>query len=382
MKVETVETKPKVEAVLKVEGGNIIGVSRGFLKKLLEEGIVDYLLVAEEISHGRTLAPALVKDPAQLDKANPFSPIMPLSAAAIVSQLTFDKPDKKLGVVLKPCEIRALVELVKLEQASLENLTIIGVDCFGTYEVEDYTRLVDEMEGAAEEKEAKVLNEMRQSVAKKDTKPSPSSLRPACKMCISFTPNDMADINLGLFGVENGILVSLESELVEKLGLKVEKTSGRQEAIKQLTDSRTQVREQVFAEFREKTKSVVDFAQSVDTCIRCYACSSACPLCYCRVCFFRTDTFKLESERYYRWADREGILRMPTEILLYHMTRLIHVAASCCGCGMCESACPRGIPLTTIFQTIGDGVQKELNYVPGRSLEEKIPLSTFSEIEV
>jgi len=49
---------------------------------------------------------------------------------------------------------------------------------------------------------------------------------------------------------------------------------------------------------------------------------------------------------------------------------------------MCESACPRGLPLTAIFQTVGDGLQKALNYVPGRNLEEKIPVTTFSEIEV
>jgi formate dehydrogenase subunit beta len=70
---------------------------------------------------------------------------------------------------------------------------------------------------------------------------------------------------------------------------------------------------------------------------------------------------------------------MPTEILLYHLTRLNHVAASCVGCGMCESACPRELPLTTIFQAVGEGVQQALNYVPGRSLEEEIPLASFRE---
>jgi hypothetical protein len=40
-------------------------------------------------------------------------------------------------VVLRSREIRALIELVKLQQANLDNLTIIGVDCLGTYEVDD-----------------------------------------------------------------------------------------------------------------------------------------------------------------------------------------------------------------------------------------------------
>jgi len=371
----------KVEAVLKAEDGNTLEALRDLLGKLLQKGIVDYLLVPVEISHGRTLAQSLIKDRAHLDRANPLSPVMPMSSASILSQLTVGTRDKKLGVVLKPCEIRGFVELVKLGQASLENLIIIGTDCLGTYEVEDYAKLIDEIEGPAEEKGERVLAEMRQHLVKPDIKPLPIPLRPACKMCNSFTPM-LADITLGLLGVEDGIFISLESKLAEKLGLEVKETPGRQEAIAQLLDSRTQAREQLFAEFRDKMKTVIDFADCLDTCIRCYACSSACPICYCRVCFFRTDTFEPESERYFRWADREGALRMPTEILLYHLTRLNHVAASCVGCGMCESACPRKLPLTTIFQTIGDGVQKSLNYIPGRSLEEEIPLATFREAEV
>ena len=71
MKVEAVEAKPKVEAVLKAEGGDILGAIRNFLKKLLGEGVVEYLLVPEAISHGRTLAPTLVKDPTHLNRANP-----------------------------------------------------------------------------------------------------------------------------------------------------------------------------------------------------------------------------------------------------------------------------------------------------------------------
>ena len=62
---------------------------------------------------------------------------MPVNSATLVSQLTGDKPSQKVGVVLRSCEIRALIELVKLQQANLDNLTIIGVDCLGTYEVDD-----------------------------------------------------------------------------------------------------------------------------------------------------------------------------------------------------------------------------------------------------
>jgi formate dehydrogenase subunit beta len=136
----------KVEVALKIEGDTLKAV-RNFLAILLKERIVDFLLVPQEISHGRSLVQTLVKDAAHLDRANPFSPVMPMNSATIVSQLTADKPGKRLGVVLKPCEIRALIELTKLGQANLEDLVIIGTDCLGTYEVEDYARVIEGMEG-------------------------------------------------------------------------------------------------------------------------------------------------------------------------------------------------------------------------------------------
>ena len=83
--------------------------------KIIKRSGIEKIIGLEEITINYKW---IVKDPAHLDKANPFSPVMPMNSATIVSQLTADKPGKKLGVVLKPCEIRALIELVKLGQMS------------------------------------------------------------------------------------------------------------------------------------------------------------------------------------------------------------------------------------------------------------------------
>ncbi len=366
----------KVEAAISLKNNDTLGAVRDFLASLLKEGIVDYLLVPEAMASGQTQAPSLIKDPAFLAKANPFSPVMPTNTASVVSQLTNDNPGKKLGVVLRPCEIRALIELVKLNQANLNNVTLIGIDCLGTVEVEDYAKFIKEGTGSPEEKEAKLLSELKENISK-DTKLS-VSLRPACKMCVYFTPT-MADITLSLYGIEDNISVMIEDTLAKQLKLEVKENPARTEAAKQLLEKRSAVREKTLQAYREKTKTVVDFADELSTCIRCYACSSACPVCYCRTCFFKTDTFKPESERYYRWADKEGALRMPTETLLYHLTRMNHVGASCVSCGMCESACPRNIPLTVMFAAVADSVQKALNYTSGKSLNDKIPLSSVRQ---
>ena len=347
-----------VDAVIGAEG-DVLNTSRGFLGKLLREQIVDYLLVPQEIAHGRTITQTLVKDPNHLGRANPFSPVMAMNSATIVSQLTSDNLDKKLGVVLKPCEIRAFVELVKLGKARRENLLIIGTDCLGTYEVEDYARYIDGKEGPDEVKGAQALAEMLRNIETSDTE-LPIPLRSACRMCNAITPS-VADINFSLFGIRDGIFVALQAELAGKLSLEVKETPGRQEAIAAVVNRRTAVREKVFTEFREKMGTITDFADALATCSRCYACQSACPICYCRICFFRTKTFEPESERYFRWAEHEDVVRMPSEILLYHLTRMNHMAASCVGCGMCESTCPRALPFLNIFSAVVDRVPTHIH---------------------
>jgi formate dehydrogenase subunit beta len=377
--------------ILPVKEGDVLGALRGFLGALLENQIVDALLVPLEIGQGRSLAQTLVQDPAYLSGANPFSPVMPVNSATLVSQLTGDRPfgsaqgrpAQKVGVVLRSCEIRALIELVKLQQANLDNLTIIGVDCLGTYEVDDYARLIGEMEGPAEEKGAQVVAEMRKQISVGQVANlSYGPLRTACQICELPTPVG-ADITLGLIGVEDGILITLDGELASGLGLTEGEAPYREEAVTRLVQARTAARDQAFAEFREAAKGIADFADQFTTCIRCYTCSVACPICFCKECVFRTETFEPESERYFQGMQRKGALRMPSETLLYQLTRLNHMVASCVGCGMCESACPSNLPLTVIFRSVGDGVQKMLNYTPGRSLEDELPpLAIFREGEL
>jgi len=372
----------KTNTILPVKEGDVLGALRGFLGALLENQIVDALLAPVEIGRGRSLAQTLVQDPAYLSRANPFSPVMPVNSATLVSQLTGDKPAQRVGVVLRSCEIRALIELVKLQQANLDNLTIIGVDCLGTYEVDDYARLVGEMEGPAEEKGAQVVAEMRKRIEEGSPETSTIPLRTACQICEFPTPVG-ADITVGLIGVEDGIMVTLDDELASQLGLAEGEAPPREEAVAKLVKARTAARDQAFAEFREAAESIADFADQFATCIRCYTCSVACPICFCKECVFRTETFEPESERYFQGMQRKGALRMPSETLLYQLTRLNHMVASCVGCGMCESACPSKLPLTVIFRSVGEGVQKMLSYTPGRSLEDELPpLAIFREGEL
>jgi formate dehydrogenase subunit beta len=107
-----------------------------------------------------------------------------------------------------------------------------------------------------------------------------------------------------------------------------------------------------------------------------------CPICYCRECIFRTPTFEHDSQLFYQWAQRKGTVRLLPDTLLFHLTRLNHMATSCVGCGLCTDACPVDIPVGTAFRAVGHEVQALFDYHPGRSLDDAAPVQEFREDEL
>jgi formate dehydrogenase subunit beta len=83
----------------------------------MESGKVDALFIPMETEAGM-VSPALIHDPRLLEKANPLAPVLAINGARAVSALTGKGAPVRLGAVLRSCELRALVELVKLQQAS------------------------------------------------------------------------------------------------------------------------------------------------------------------------------------------------------------------------------------------------------------------------
>jgi len=357
-----------------------------FLRGLLERGIVDALLVPRHTPAGDNVVQTLFTDPARLENVDPIAPVLPVNSAKLVSDLTATGAVGRLGAVLRSCEVRALIELVKLQQASLENVLLIGVDCLGTYEMNDYAELAASSNGhlstdlLAQAKEGHLApHEGHQ-------------FRVACQMCEYPVPQGV-DLALGLIGVDTDseILISASDELAEKLELSKEEVEaglppkvggGRGGAVDALVAERTAERDRRFAEFRQRVADMPSLLAEFSRCIRCHNCMIACPICYCKECIFRTATFDHASAQYFRWASRKGSIRMPTDTLIFQLTRLNHMATSCVGCGMCESACPNDLPVATIFRAVGEKVQALFDYVPGRSLEEELPVATFREDEL
>jgi len=366
-------------ATLTVTDGQIRGSINALLKDLLDKQVVGAVLVPLAHPAGNNVVQSLVTNPEYLEQADVLAPVMPVNAGRIIQAMTRLTPaNKKTAVVMRPCELRALVELVKLRQAQLDNLYLIGIDCPGAYSVSDYAKFASEKTSDDFVKAA--WNGQDDSL-----------LRAGCQVCEYPAPL-MTDLTIGMLGQDLGkelvLVASTEKgeELLEGLGLAAEDKSDaatkRETAVTKLLEKMKGIREKFFEQTKEEIGGADKLAAVFGPCIKCQNCRMACPVCYCRECFFVSPTFELEAEKYLGTAEKKGAMRMPTDTLLFHLTRMTHMAASCIGCGACEEACPNDIPLLKIFQLTGTNVQKLFNYIPGRSLDDELPPTAFKEDEL
>jgi formate dehydrogenase subunit beta len=367
---------------LPVENHDVLAALRNFLKRLMDEGIVEAMLVPLE--NGGSVAPALVTESAMLDSANPLLPVMPINTARAVSALTGKHAPVKIGVVLRPCEIRALVELVKLQQATLDDVTLIGIDCPGTCELDEF---INSDSWHADNRSASLIDYLNAAHEGNEPQTSPT-LRVACRMCIHSAPESV-DIHVHLFGADTTVVlpITIKDEIAEKLHLSESaqgeawsvESSGK--ALAKITAGRQEFRDKELASIRAKMNANGGIASLFTACIRCHNCMTACPVCYCKTCLFKTAAFDHEPEYYLNAARRKGATRMLGDTLLFQLTRMNHMSASCVSCGMCTSACPANIPVGSIFSAVGESVQAAFEYVPGQNVTEPLPLITFQPNE-
>jgi len=363
--------------ILKVKNGDVVDSCNTLLKELLVSKKINALLVSQETPSKKMSFPVLISDPDQLN-TDIFAPVLPVSTATIVSSMTkFQAANKPIGVVMRPCQIRAFIELVKLNQANLENIVIIGVDCLGTFPVNTYANFT----------EKKTPTKFIIDAFTKKTDDAEKYLRSACRVCKDPTPTN-ADVIIGVYGMdaEKEILIEACTETGKKLieDLKLDEISkeahGRDKAVKTVHEKRAK-HHSAFITEKSSIKGIDALAGFFDKCVNCHNCMKACPICYCRECLFESSVFDAEAYKFLRKAESKGLFKMPSDSLLFHLGRMNHMILSCVECGLCEQACPNEIPLMDLFILVADQAQKEFDYHPGKDLKEKIPMIVYREDE-
>ena len=125
-------------ARIDVKDQDLLAALRQFLGSILRLDDINALLVASRLPMKQMVMPTLITDPNRLDAIDPLAPAFPMNTAKVVSKLTRKPVGATIAVVMRPCEIRAFIELVKLKQGRLEELVILGIDCLGAYRNADY----------------------------------------------------------------------------------------------------------------------------------------------------------------------------------------------------------------------------------------------------
>jgi len=178
--------------------------------------------------------------------------------------------DKRIGLVCRACESRAVRALAIEHQVNRENLYLIGVPCSG---ILDWKKI----QVAADGPITHTVDEGGQIILEVDGKKQTLKRREfivaSCRKCTRREPVGV-DILIGEIQPNE-----LENDnLTPTWGDKFAKKSSN-------------IRYKLFTE-------------ETDRCIRCYACREACPMCYCTECF--VDHIAP------RWSD--GVRRLRTRL--------------------------------------------------------------------
>jgi formate dehydrogenase subunit beta len=361
---------------LKVTENNIGESINEFLKNLLSSKKIHALLVEQATPSNKVTFPTFISDPKKL-QANVLAPVLSVSTAQIVSKMTkMQAASKPIGVVIRPCQIRALIELQKLNQAKLDNLLIIGVDCLGTFPLNTYSDFP----------EKKQPTEVIIDAWMKKTDDAQKYYRSACQVCKDLVPSN-ADITIGLFGadLQNEVIIEANTpkgkEALEGITLDEGGDSKKREKVIKEIHEQNAKKHAEFCKEKSTIKGIEKLAEFFDKCVNCHNCRQACPICYCKECLYDSSVFDAEAYKFIRKAEVKGLFKMPNDSLLFHLGRMNHMILSCVQCGLCEQACPNMIPLMDIFIPAAENAQKEFEYHPGKDSKEKIPMIVYREDE-
>ena len=343
------------------------------LEKAVDKGVFDAVIIPMKVPAGDSFAYVLVKDKTLLKDGYPLPPTMFVQGGKMLSSVTRLGEGKiRIAAIMRPCETRAAIELAKLGQTNLKNITLISIDCPGVLPTSDFLK--------DPEKNIKIFDE---AVKNWDDK----KMRPVCQICDKSSMVS-GDIHIGTLGAKKDACFIISNskkgnDFADKLGINLkDNIDSWQTKAKNISEEKSKKRKKAHKELKAKVGGIDNLVETFIQCINCHNCMRVCPVCICRLCYFDSDNVKHPAEDYLSRAESKGSMRFLPDTTLFQMGRMMHMSISCVSCGACEDACPMSIPVAQIFSMIADETQSLFDYVSGRSLEEPIPLVAYKEDEL
>jgi len=369
----------------KAEAG---GVVTSLLKFALKSKAVDTVVAVKKGKNRYEGILSFITEPEEVEECTgSFHFATPGIAKNVKKYL--DTYNKKIAVVCKSCDARALIELAKIGQVNIENILMIGINCSGTlapvphismlresgtdpykliYEDIDGDKLILKFDGAMEKIFS--LNELEEKGLGR---------RRNCQRCEYPIPQ-MADLACGKWGLngERGTFI----ELCSTKGKKLFENAVSEEVVEIKAASKEQIKRRKQEEAKKvdfaKTRQKADFTTPEDkfywlsqmqACIKCYGCRDVCPLCHCKRCVLERDLPE---------TVEKGVIPPPPT---FGMIRLFHVACYCVNCGQCEDVCSADIPVSALGHYLNKNATELFDYESGVSMDVRLPLSAVPEAE-
>ena len=338
-----------------------------FFKDAMESKNIDVVMMPMRVPSKDSYAWILIKDKNLLEDMNPIAPIMPINAANALKRYTRKGKGKyKIAVLIRPCEIRATIELTKLKQIGLEDVILFSYDCVGALPMQDY---IADPEN----------NEKKFDMIIENNNWDSEDLKPVCNICDKFSLS-ASDVHFGL--KDDKIIILSNSEKGEKLlsDLKIENKKDDKiwvEKINKIKIEKAKNRQKSFKEISKMTDGFTNLQDTFAHCIGCHNCGTVCPICYCRQCYFDSSVSKPNSDVKLIRAENKGALAFPLDRLMFHIGRMSHMSLSCVSCGLCSDACPVDIPVANIFSYMASETQKTFEYSAGENVGDALPMQDY-----
>lgn len=246
--------------------------------------------------------------------------------------------DGKIGIILKPCDVKAVVQLLAEGLIDRDKIKIISVECNG---VIDSKKLQKKINGLKIASAAISGNSIKICTSERDFEFNIEDVyAEKCYVCNIYDKPPIFDEF-----IENDIKFNIKQKKEYEDLLEFEKLS----------------LEEIYS-FWEN-----EFSR----CIRCYACRNICPLEVCRDrCITQLDQPHWQSQKI---TSNEG--------KFFQLIRVMHLAGRCVECGECERACPSNIPILKLMKKMNKEINRLFGFIPGLSIDSKPPLLTFKNIE-